>query len=115
MNPLLRDSPESAELLFWAGKVCNKLDRNEKSITYFEKCLEIDKSHYGANLVLANYFVSLGKGETAARHFDTCIRLKPQQVSAHFGLAVAVANKEVAISHFKEILSRKPENWFALT
>jgi len=40
-------------------------------------------------------------------------------VAAHFGLAVAVKNFafdiRVAISHFTEIVERKPENFFALT
>lgn len=68
---------------------------------------------------MANLLANLGEGQRAAKYFKHAIKIDPDSVNAHFGLAKAIQqysdDKTAPIFYFEEVLRREPDHFKALT
>ena len=66
---------EKAEIYFFMGKVCLRLEKNQESALKFQQCLNIEKDHYGALMCLANLMMKMGAEKGALNYYAACIEL----------------------------------------
>jgi tetratricopeptide (TPR) repeat protein len=80
----------------------------KKSLNLFRECLSRDEEHLNAALHLATLLGNAGESMKAAKYFKHALKIDPENVHAHFGIAKSLAssseNKEVPIKHFNIVL-----------
>jgi len=103
------------EKYFLKGKINKSLKRTLPSIVCFEKCLKLNIDHYGATIQLANIFLEYDLGECAFLYYQSAVRIRPESVSANYGLIVALKRHTRDISSIVKCMKRRismdPDNF----
>lgn len=84
------ESPPKASCFFYLGNCYEKLKEFKPAIMNYKKCLTVDNNHLGATLYLANLLANMGEGQRAAKYFKHAIKIDPESINGHFGLAKAI-------------------------
>ena len=111
--------PPKASCFFYLGSCYEKLKDYKLAMLNYKKCLTVDTNHLGATLYLGNLLANLGEGQRAAKYFKHAVKIDPESINGHFGLAKAIQqyseDKTAPIYHFDEVLKRDPGHFKALT
>jgi superkiller protein 3 len=84
----------------------------DKSISGFQKSLEISPDLAGTHLMLGETFAKQGNSEEAVKHFNESIRTEPNNARAYKNLGTAMMSlgkPEEAITSFKEAIQKDPD------
>ena len=91
---------------------------NKEAIYQFKQCLSLDQQHFGAAIHLATQLANLGDYTKAQKYFKHSLRLNPQSVPAHFGLAKILhqAQDEIdeALKHYRYVVENDSGHYKAL-
>jgi len=82
-------APNSAEMHFYLGAVYARLKRLPDAVHEFETALQIDPSHYQANLVYGHMLVLERQPEAALPKLRKAAEVKPESGEPHKYLADA--------------------------
>ena len=81
---------------------------NKEAIQQFKQCLALDSQHFGAAIHLATQLANMSEYAKAQKYFKHSLKLNPQSVPAHFGLAKilhqAQNNPIEALKHYRFVV-----------
>ena len=83
-----------------------------KSISFYEKLINLDGDHSGARVNMSLSLRKLGRSEESIHHSMEVLRRHPDSLEAHSNLALSyyfLGNHEKALDHFLEISRLVPD------
>ncbi len=98
--------------------VCERMDKLDKCVDFYNRYLEIDPFNDSIWLSLGIVYSSMNKIEKALEAYEYAIAIRPEGVSALFSKAnclVNIGDNKEAIIAYNEILDLEPDNVQALT
>lgn len=111
LKSLVDSVPENSAIQLLYAKSIWLQDRNEDSLPFFEKAVQLDATSVDAWFFSALAYNSLQKREKTIEHLTKVIALKPDHKFAHYyrGLAfVALGSRTEAIADFTESIRLNP-------
>lgn len=77
-----RTNPESAALLFEAGKIAARADRTDEAIGYFSRAWKLRPDEAGAPCELAALYFSTGRAAEGQATLESVLKVQPNQPAA---------------------------------
>ncbi len=108
MEKALKLQPESLNIIGNASLLLLNIDRLDSAIALAEYAAKRDPMNSAANYNLGSFYYYAGRWDNAIAAFKTTLRLSPDFIGAHYGLAVSLLMKgeiQFAIAEIKAELS----------
>jgi tetratricopeptide (TPR) repeat protein len=80
LEQALEERPENVLGLFLLGVLHDEEDDTAQAVAYYQRVLDIDPAHAGANFYLANHYYRQGDYPSAGRHYARTIEVDPGNV-----------------------------------
>ena len=97
------------KIFFYLGLIYYELNKYEKSIKYYDKCLKIDPKSISTLHNLAITFQALGKFEKAKRIYLSILKLNKLNIRAYYGL-YTLDNNNLSDEMFENLIEIKNTN-----
>ncbi|MEZ4979070.1 MAG: tetratricopeptide repeat protein [Chitinophagales bacterium] len=111
-NDLLELNAYNADAYFLKGMIYKELKQENKAISSFQTCVEVDPSFYNAYMQLGLIY-SKNKNDQAIQYFENASKLADNQREALYAIAYHFQSKKEfskAIKEYKNMLSIDPKD-----
>lgn len=118
LKQLLATNAKNPEAHHLIGVAYIMLEEHKLAEKHLLKCLKLLPAHLDAKYNLARLYTELNKHSKAKLLLMSVLKQRPEWPQARFALglaAVGLDDKELALSSFKEVEKKHPENFEALT
>lgn len=117
LDRIIAKNPYNAQAAYLYGVLHLEKGDTAKAVQYYTRTLELDHSHYDANVSLALLYATRNN-PIAADYYHNAIALRPNYLPALYNLAYYyqehLGQIEEALAMYDEILNKDPEYYNAL-
>jgi len=113
MRKVLRDKPDSPEILHFLGIVNAQLGNYDLALEFLIKSLQFNTANADTYLSLGNIYMIKEKFEESIKYFKEALRLNPNLVEVYDYLANIFLNQkqfDEAIAYYQKALQINPKN-----
>ena len=103
--------PNRPPALFNLGQFYHSHGRVGEAMREYQRCLQVDPHHFGANINLGSLLLRQDDAEGAAEYFRHALDVRPDHAGAHHNVGLALARleeHEEALGHFKRAVELDP-------